>query len=155
MIRRPPRSTQSRSSAASDVYKRQLMVLLTRRSGSRRTRDVRCAIADRKIWTLLIADTRFRFADKGSRSRGRRCPSFALQVPPFTKEGAGNAGCPMHPQPGVRILVVSMHTSIHSEAPESSRHPPRNGFTAYSALSPGTTALLTPSSARRVGVLRT
>ena len=28
MIRRPPRSTQSRSSAASDVYKRQLMYLL-------------------------------------------------------------------------------------------------------------------------------
>ena len=29
-------------------------------------------------------------------------------------EGVGNAGCPMHPQPRVRILVVSMHTSIHS-----------------------------------------
>ena len=28
MIRRPPRSTQSRSSAASDVYKRQMLVLL-------------------------------------------------------------------------------------------------------------------------------
>ena len=27
MIRRPPRSTQSRSSAASDVYKRQIMML--------------------------------------------------------------------------------------------------------------------------------
>src|SRR5680860_1632190 len=31
MIRRPPRSTQSRSSAASDVYKRQLMVLAFQR----------------------------------------------------------------------------------------------------------------------------
>src|SRR5680860_1704742 len=29
MIRRPPRSTQSRSSAASDVYKRQIAVLHT------------------------------------------------------------------------------------------------------------------------------
>ena len=28
MIRRPPRSTQSRSSAASDVYKRQLLVII-------------------------------------------------------------------------------------------------------------------------------
>src|SRR5450756_3103841 len=28
MIRRPPRSTQSRSSAASDVYKRQVLILL-------------------------------------------------------------------------------------------------------------------------------
>jgi hypothetical protein len=25
---------------------------------------------------------------------------------PLQSEGAGNAGCPMHPQPGVRILVV-------------------------------------------------
>ena len=31
MLRRPPRSTQSRSSAASDVYKRQVRVLLGRR----------------------------------------------------------------------------------------------------------------------------
>src|SRR5680860_1881303 len=29
MIRRPPRSTQSRSSAASDVYKRQALFLIT------------------------------------------------------------------------------------------------------------------------------
>src|SRR5450756_2729029 len=38
MIRRPPRSTQSRSSAASDVYKRQIHDRATgqdRRSGSR------------------------------------------------------------------------------------------------------------------------
>src|SRR5450756_624850 len=28
MIRRPPRSTQSRSSAASDVYKRQIVIIL-------------------------------------------------------------------------------------------------------------------------------
>src|SRR5450756_2812188 len=33
MIRRPPRSTQSRSSAASDVYKRQVSVLLERSVG--------------------------------------------------------------------------------------------------------------------------
>ena len=31
MIRRPPRSTQSRSSAASDVYKRQMLVPLAAR----------------------------------------------------------------------------------------------------------------------------
>src|SRR5450756_1913029 len=33
MIRRPPRSTQSRSSAASDVYKRQLLQRIHERSG--------------------------------------------------------------------------------------------------------------------------
>src|SRR5450756_3071136 len=40
MIRRPPRSTQSRSSAASDVYKRQVLVL----SASDRPVAVRMAI---------------------------------------------------------------------------------------------------------------
>src|SRR5450756_759067 len=35
MIRRPPRSTQSRSSAASDVYKRQLLTSLLTLSNSR------------------------------------------------------------------------------------------------------------------------
>ena len=59
----------------------------------------------------------------------------------------------MHPQPCVRILVVSMHTGIHSGGTGNIRHSPRNGFPIYSVLSPGTTALLTPSSARRVGVL--
>src|SRR5680860_533279 len=37
MIRRPPRSTQSRSSAASDVYKRQILI----RSPTRRTGPAR------------------------------------------------------------------------------------------------------------------
>src|SRR5665809_96482 len=36
MIRRPPRSTQSRSSAASDVYKRQVLLLLEQLVGARR-----------------------------------------------------------------------------------------------------------------------
>ena len=88
-----------------------------------------------------------------SRSRGAPRPSFAWNLDALMKEGAGNAGCPMHPQPGVRILELSMHTSIHSGSTGITRHPPRNGFTTYSALFPGTTALLTPSSARRVGVL--
>src|SRR6266702_1596325 len=44
----------------------------------------------------------------------------------------------MHPQPGVRIVVVSMHTSIHSGGTGNIRHSPRNGFTTYFALSPGT-----------------
>jgi hypothetical protein len=52
------------------------------------------------------------------------------------KEGVGNAGRPLHPQPRVRILVVSMHTSIHSEPPEITRHSRTQWFTAYSALSP-------------------
>jgi ribulose-5-phosphate 4-epimerase/fuculose-1-phosphate aldolase len=48
----------------------------------------------------------------------------------------GNAGRPMHPQPRVRILVTSMHTSIHSEPPEITRHSRTQWFTAYTVLSP-------------------
>eukprot|EP00657_Telonema_sp_P-1_P011923 TRINITY_DN774_c0_g1_i2.p1 TRINITY_DN774_c0_g1~~TRINITY_DN774_c0_g1_i2.p1 ORF type:complete len:156 (+),score=69.20 TRINITY_DN774_c0_g1_i2:123-590(+) len=49
MIRRPPRSTQSRSSAASDVYKRQEKVVLAQRvsrflsSGGRETEELEAA----------------------------------------------------------------------------------------------------------------
>ena len=37
-----------------------------------------------------------------------------------------------------------MHTSIHSEAPETLRHSPRNGFTTSSALSSGTNCFVDP-----------
>src|ERR1700761_7919370 len=39
-----------------------------------------------------------------------------------SREGAGNAGCPMHPQPRARMVVVSMRTSIHSEVTGIARH---------------------------------
>src|SRR5450756_1375460 len=42
MIRRPPRSTQSRSSAASDVYKRQTDALPVRPGGGVRLRSELC-----------------------------------------------------------------------------------------------------------------
>src|SRR5450756_2224422 len=40
MIRRPPRSTQSRSSAASDVYKRQTMARAIKRISTQRGHDI-------------------------------------------------------------------------------------------------------------------
>jgi hypothetical protein len=55
---------------------------------------------------------------------------------PSPKEGVGNAGRPVHPQPRVRILVVSMHTSIHSKVTGITRHSRTQWFTAYTALSP-------------------
>src|SRR6202171_3595686 len=61
-------------------------------------------------------------------------PSFVRQCPSRI-EGAGNAGCPMHPQPRVRNKIK--HTSIVTTVtPEITRHSPRNGFTAYFVLSP-------------------
>src|ERR1700676_2453347 len=53
----------------------------------------------------------------------------------FAREGVGNAGRPMHPQPRVRNRIK--HTSVVTTVtPEITRHSPRNGFTAYFALSP-------------------
>src|SRR6266849_2031113 len=44
------------------------------------------------------------------RSPSRRNASEALiNLPP--KEGVGNAGCPWHPQPRVRLALVKKHTS--------------------------------------------
>src|SRR5450756_3240108 len=45
MIRRPPRSTQSRSSAASDVYKRQGQEICPRPGGARREHGAGAAVA--------------------------------------------------------------------------------------------------------------
>ena len=67
-----------------------------------------------------------------------------LIVRPLQSEGAGNAGCPMHPQPCVRYGVVSMHTGIHSGGTGNIRHSPRDGFTAYNGLSPGTNCCFDP-----------
>ena len=54
--------------------------------------------------------------------------------PPIT-EGAGNAGC--WPQPMAR-LQKSKQAAVTTGTAESSRHSLRDGFNAYSALSPGT-----------------
>ena len=54
MIRRPPRSTLDRSSAASDVYKRQLLHL---GDGKRDLRviDVRVVLLDQRVGRLVVA----------------------------------------------------------------------------------------------------
>jgi hypothetical protein len=71
------------------------------------------------------------------RSRGAMRPSFANTASPFpTIEGAGNAGRAMHPQP--RVQVKKVHEHSHHGHTGTTRHSPRNGFTAYFALSPVT-----------------
>jgi hypothetical protein len=75
-------------------------------------------------------------------------------------EGAGNAGCPMHPQPRVRFVVGVCTRVFTAEAPETSGIPHAMVLTAYIALSPGTgrscprrsrdkPATLTPASGRQ------
>jgi hypothetical protein len=93
-------------------------------------------------------------------SRGTMRPSFAKQCRPMKSEGAGNAGCPMHPQPRVRFVVGVCTRVFTAEAPETSGIPHAMVLTAYIALSPGTgrscprrsrdkPATLTPASGRQ------
>jgi hypothetical protein len=53
-------------------------------------------------------------------------------------EGAGNAGCPMHPQPRVRFVVGVCTRVFTAEAPDTSGIPHAMVLTAYIVLSPGT-----------------
>ena len=67
--------------------------------------------------------------------RGAR-PSFAKQSP-SKHEGAGKAGCPVHPQPGVRKLKAHQH-SHHRFNRISPAFPARMVLTVSFALSPET-----------------
>src|ERR1700712_1072334 len=54
--------------------------------------------------------------------------------PPSKTEGAGNAGCALHPRSRVRWYKRKCTRAYR--AAENIRHSLRNGFTAYNALSP-------------------
>src|SRR5216683_210940 len=77
------------------------------------------------------------------RPRGAMRPSHAFIFRP--KEGVGNAGCPLHPQPRVRsVESTRVFTTV---APGSPGIPARNGFNGLFRALPGDRALLPPSSA--------
>ncbi len=63
-------------------------------------------------------------------------PELCKQSARKKTEGAGNAGCPMHPQP--RVQSVESTRVSHHRFTGVARRSLRNGFTAYSALSPAT-----------------
>jgi hypothetical protein len=60
----------------------------------------------------IEAEIRFKFqtADTRPHSRGGRRPRFAFRCP--SKEGAGNAGCALHPRSRVQKAERKSHTSI-------------------------------------------
>src|ERR1700723_4589845 len=68
----------------------------------------------------------------------RDAPELLSENSALTIEGAGNAGCPMHPQPRVRFVVGVCTRVFTAEAPETSGIPHAMVLTAYIALSPGT-----------------
>ena len=66
------------------------------------------------------------------RSRDTMRPSFSNH-PAQEKEGAGNAGCPMHPW-----FRAKKHEVVTTGLPDSTRHSLHNGFTVSFVLSPVT-----------------
>ena len=67
------------------------------------------------------------------RSRDALRPRFSKNLPP-KGEGAGNAGCALHPRS--RVQESGSGRTRAYRAAESIRHFLRNGFTAYIELSP-------------------
>jgi hypothetical protein len=67
----------------------------------------------------------------------RDASGFCKNFRPEKSEGAGNAGCQLHPQP--RVRSDKAHELVTTGSDGFTRHSPRNGFTAYFALSSVTT----------------
>jgi hypothetical protein len=85
--------------------------------------------------------------DMRPHSRGALRPSFASIVTPRKQEGAGKAGCALHPRSRVQLLLAE-NAHEHTGSAEAVRPSLRNGFTAYNALSSVSRTLLPPSLRR-------
>ena len=102
----------------------------------------------------------FHGPDMGSRPRGAKRPGLAvLLASSFKKEGAGKAGCALHPRSRVQRVVKKAHTSIQVQRRQSglpcamvlrliARSPWRSGFLVTIARE-ACSADLTPASRRQ------
>jgi hypothetical protein len=79
------------------------------------------------------------------RSRGAKRPSDVRSVRPFVIEGAGKAGCSLHPQP--RVQNKKAHERSYYRFTGFTRPSLRDGFNGFLRDLPGDRALLSPSSA--------
>jgi hypothetical protein len=81
------------------------------------------------VRSRLAVTSAFRLGPRntGPRSRGMICPRLGLGSP--QREGAGNAGCALHPRSRVQWVEGNAHE--HTGSAEAIRHSLRNGFTAY------------------------
>ena len=71
-------------------------------------------------------------------ARGARRPSFCKNRSPRKTEGVGNAGCPLHPQPRVRMVSEAHERSHHRFTGLFPAFPHTMVLTAYFVLSPAT-----------------
>jgi hypothetical protein len=93
-------------------------------------------------FTFQIASS---FADTTPRSRRGLRASFAEFPVPLISEGAGNAGCPMHPQP--RVQMKKAHERSHHRFTGFVPAFPAQWFYGLLRALPGDHACLTPSPA--------
>ena len=84
-------------------------------------------------WLLAIRQSIFKYDFAISR---RDAPEILHEHCPSRKEGAGNAGCTLHPRSRVQLCRESAHEQTGSA--EAIRHSLRNGLTAYAVISPAT-----------------
>jgi hypothetical protein len=82
--------------------------------------------------TSQFSNSKNKFKHAFATSR-RDAPEALLDLPP--KEGVGNAGCPLHPQPRVHLVLVE-RTRVTTSTPESPGIPARNGFNGFLSGTP-------------------
>ena len=104
---------------------------------------LRFARNDGVVAALLAMTSNFKYGSAFSRRECAR--GFASIVRASRTEGAGNAGCPMHPQP--RVQMKKAHE--HSHHGHTGNHPafPAQWFYGLLRALPGDQACLTPSPA--------
>ena len=95
----------------------------------------------RKPWSLSSGAQRRK--DAASCSRGTMCPRFTYLARPSRIEGAGKAGCTLHPRSRAQCAQRSAHTSIQVQR----RHPGLPCAVVYDLLRAllGDRAFLPPS----------
>jgi hypothetical protein len=99
-------------------------------------RSVAIMTALRELGLTVLAVVRGSASGKRPRSRIGMRPRFAGNFLTLPKEGAGNAGRSMRPQPGGQKGVDSHTSNSHHGHTGNTRHSPRNGFTVSFVLSP-------------------
>jgi hypothetical protein len=95
--------------------------------------------------TVFPLQTRVQISRRGA-------PEALLNFAPLETEGAGKAGCALHPRSRVQICARK-NAHEHTGSAEAIRPSLRNGFTAYAALSSATNSFC--HRHRRIEVCRT
>ena len=119
-------------------------------------RPLQCAIAHKADDDSGECGAILRYCKHAFDLRGAMRPGFCLNLSPSPIRGRRGCRVPNAPTASCALWGrKNMRTSLHSGSTGNIRHPPRDGLRLIPRSPRGPIALLTPSSVRRVGVLRT